>query len=111
MPNSRQTHPSAPPTYELLRGLADRCRGQSVPSNAEMQKALERGATSLIALEARLQRVQAKSAEVPTLEAELECEQLANEIESLLAALADLRACAAGGTSPLAHGFVLSRDR
>ena len=108
MPEARRTPPPVDSPKELLLTLIQRSRGGLRPSNAEVEEALELGATSLITLEARLQAVNSKRAAMPDHEAELEREDLMKQITSLLEALEDLRSCAeADMPSPLAHGFVL----
>jgi hypothetical protein len=102
-----------PPTLEAERSLhvlAERCGGRFPPSNAEIEAALERGATSLIVLEARLQKVQANLAVAPSGEAERSRQELAKQIASLLDALAELRSRVRETGSPLAQGFVLPSD-
>src|SRR5205807_8179930 len=102
-PEARRTPPPVDSPKELLLTLIQRCRGGLRPSNAEVEKALELGATSLITLEARLQAVNSKRAAMPDREAELKREYLMKQITSLLEALEDLRSCAeADMPSPLA---------
>jgi hypothetical protein len=94
-----------------LRALAKRCDGRFPPSDREVQAALEIGATSLITLEARLQRLRRSLAGAESDEAEGECEELTNQIRSLLDALSELRSRAGRAGSPLAQGFVFPSDR
>lgn len=93
-----------------MRALAKRFSGRFPPSTAEVQAALERAATALMTLEARLQKVQRTLAEAPGEEIEAERQGLVNQISSLRDAFRELRSSAEAVGSPLAQGFVLPPD-
>jgi chromosome segregation ATPase len=108
MPGERRSR--LPDEERSLRALAKRFRGRFPPSTAEVQAALERAATALMTLEARLQKVQRRLAEAPSEEIDGERQELVNQISSLRDAFKELRSSAEAVGSPLAQGFVLPRD-
>jgi TolA-binding protein len=96
---------------EDLYSLAARCGRAAPPARLEVERALEGGFGRLVALEARLQRVQAAENE-PAAERESQIASLTDQIEALREALAELqRRVPADPQSYLAPGFVLPRQR
>jgi hypothetical protein len=90
----------------LLHALSERCTGQSPPSLALVEEALERGSAELISLEAAVRSTQAS-----TDDEHREDEELLSEVEMLRAALADLRQAVSSRTGPVVPGFVFRSRR
>lgn len=105
MPDDFAHHPSD--ELDVLLSMSTPLRAGQRIDAGEVERALEAGFGSLIALEAQLSRLQAKARTGPDVD-EPEMGALKNRIEALRDALADLRTLSTPpGEARIGYGFVL----
>jgi hypothetical protein len=102
-------HSGPPSELRLLRALIDRCSGSSLPSQVDVERALESGLGRLMLLEGRLREQASRASGARPSRGLCEDHDLVDEIRALREAVTELRARTNAGESALAWGFVIPR--